>query len=136
MRIPLLSAAAVIGVLTTSQANAQLPGAGMGAQMLERVVQMDLNKDGAVSKDEARAARLAQFAKLDANKDGAIDASERPTDREARRFTAADADGDGKVTQAEWLNAPYPLFDRFDANHDGVIDAQELGKLRQMVGAR
>ncbi|HEY1126109.1 MAG TPA: EF-hand domain-containing protein [Sphingobium sp.] len=102
----------------------------------------DTNGDGAVSRAEYAAARLARFEKLDRNGDGAISRDDfgrliRLAPRLARRIdtllAAADTNYDGRVTRAEYAAAPMPLFDRLDVNHDGRIDGQELAAARAHV---
>ncbi|MBB3910369.1 EF-hand domain-containing protein [Sphingomonas desiccabilis] len=52
---------------------------GMGQRMLARV---DTNKDGAISREEFRAAAATRFERMDANRDGRIDAAEQNAMRE------------------------------------------------------
>lgn len=52
---------------------------GMGERMLARV---DANKDGAISREEFRAAATTRFERMDANRDGRIDAAEQNALRE------------------------------------------------------
>jgi hypothetical protein len=59
---------------------------GKGGRMLERV---DTNKDGAISREEFRAAAAARFERMDANRDGRIDAAEQSAMRERMKARGA-----------------------------------------------
>jgi hypothetical protein len=102
----------------------------------------DTNGDGAVSRAEYAAARMARFDKLDRNGDGSISRDDfgrliRLAPRLGRRIdmllAAADTNYDGRVSRAEYGAMPMPLFDRLDLNHDGRIDSQELDAARAHV---
>ncbi len=65
---------------------------------------IDTNKDGAITREEARAAHARRFERLDANQDGTISLEEFQTTAE-RRFARYDLDGDGRVTREEMAEA-------------------------------
>lgn len=98
------------------------------AQDSMSLARADTNSDGAVSRVEAQAARVALFDRLDANRDDALTEAERGG-RGARRFARADSDGDGRVSRTELTSQPIRAFDRFDANSDERLDASELERL-------
>lgn len=105
----------------------------------------DVNKDGIVTRDEAKAyPRLAgDFDAADANKDGQLDTAEMNAHRERmrvemraqaeERWKAADKDGDGSVSRAE-AEVSMPRiaerFEKFDANGDGRISRDEMHGFR------
>ncbi len=111
---------------------------------------MDTNKDGKISKDEAKNFIAQSFDRIDTNKDGFIDKDE------LRRFVsqnmalggggglgrgfgrggfpgaagpdfdALDKDADGRLTRDELKGTPWAEhFDEIDTNKDGKIDKKE-----------
>jgi len=123
------------GVITKDEAAKFQPGAGAGAGMIaRRVLGMDKDRDGKVSRDEFTGPP-ANFDRLDANKDGFITRNELPGAAAAgvgapdramlrERLQAMDKDGDGKVSKDEFTGEP-ALFDRLDTNKDGVISRED-----------
>ncbi len=65
---------------------------------------IDINKDGAITREEARAAHARRFERLDANKDGTVSLEEFQAIAE-RRFARHDLNGDGRVTREEMAQA-------------------------------
>ncbi|MGB5103541.1 MAG: EF-hand domain-containing protein [Steroidobacteraceae bacterium] len=106
---------------------------------------VDANKDGIVSREEAKDhPRLASsFDAWDKNKDGSLDEAEMTAHREAmraemrakahERLKAADTDGDGSISRQE-AEASMPglaaKFDRMDADKDGKISSDEMHGFR------
>ncbi len=104
--------------------------------------QADSNNDGAVTRSEYDASRLAQFDRLDANDDGQLTRDEMRAGREGRghhrrgghrgmHLERADANNDGAITRDEFLARPTQMFARLDANSDGVISAEERPQRRE-----
>ncbi len=111
------------------------------SQILER---MDANKDGKISKDEARGPIAENFDRIDTNKDGFIDKAElrRMVARNmamagggpaaaggamAPDFDALDKNADGRLTREELKGTPWhDKFDEIDTNGDGKIDKKEF----------
>jgi Ca2+-binding EF-hand superfamily protein len=113
---------------------------GMKALKVEKIEErfrtQDLNKDGRLSADESKMPP-PRFARIDANNDGALTREELRAAFEARaerhagkpgkpQFERMDADKDGKVTKAEALAAASERFTRLDTNKDGIITGEEL----------
>jgi len=65
---------------------------------------IDIDKDGAITREEARAAHARRFERLDANKDGTVSLEEFQAIAE-RRFARHDLNGDGRVTREEMAEA-------------------------------
>jgi Ca2+-binding EF-hand superfamily protein len=109
--------------------------------------QMDTNKDGRISKAEAKGKLAEFFDQLDTNKDGYLDKEELR--RAATRFLAnqggkggglgaalqrrgpefddLDKNADGRLTREELKGTPFAdHFDEIDANKDGKIDPKEF----------
>jgi hypothetical protein len=129
--------------------------AAVEAKVKEHFAQIDSNKDGAITKEEADAFRTAKrsemrdkmFTALDADKNGQISRQEfdtRPERKDGAHpmghmgrsyhrgmgmhgdlFTKADANGDGKVTLSEATGKALEMFDKADANKDGTVTPEE-----------
>jgi hypothetical protein len=95
----------------------------------ERLMALDTNHDGKISKDEfaARAAMMGHHRKDDATAD-----ANAPKSDGARMFTRLDTNHDGYLDAAE-INAMLARrFARQDANHDGVLTPDERHAMRGM----
>ncbi|MFL5246081.1 MAG: EF-hand domain-containing protein [Gemmataceae bacterium] len=99
---------------------------------VERMVQsflerFDTNKDGRISKEEAKGKLAENFDRLDANKDGYLDKEE--LQRAARLVLANRAKGEGNKP-AEKKNPPALSagkdFDALDRNADGRLSREEV----------
>ena len=141
MRLTLMIAA--LAVASTAQAGDPPPAhpAGYG---------LDANRDGVVSREEAKASsRLSgSFEAWDKNKDGQLDQAEMTAHREAmrgemrarawERWKAADKDGDGSLSREE-AEASMPHmagnFEVMDADKDGRISQDEMHGFR-MAGKK
>lgn len=125
-----------------------LAGAAVASPVLaqsrfaDRFEEADGNHDGAVTRAEFQAARVARFDQMDRNGDGAIGRDDfgrllrfrqQAGQRLDELLAEADANHDGRVTRAELERAPTPLFDRADANRDGRVDAGEREAARARV---
>ncbi|WP_423823984.1 EF-hand domain-containing protein [Salinisphaera sp. SPP-AMP-43] len=118
----------------------------MAAQAAEQLTQADTNKDGKISRAEAKAAQSRSFERLDSNGNGQLDRQEfdkgQPglpanadaQDKQRRQsiitgwFDNIDSNGDGKISESEYQQAVAPYFDRMDSNGDGSISSDELKK--------
>lgn len=130
--------AAILVAIATIPASAQ-PG---------RLAAVDLNNDGAISRDEATEARRQMFTRLDTNSDGQVSAAEMQSARDTVKAAAQmvdamivirtrrmDADGNGTLSQDEFM-AENPMFDRIDRNGDGIASAEEIAEARAKFTAR
>jgi Ca2+-binding EF-hand superfamily protein len=120
----------------------------------EFVKRFDMNKDGALSKDEMPPFFARAFERgADANGDGKLDRTEvaamltrmrgfmaqpqnAPTDVE--KFVTSvldrqDENKDGKISRAEAKDRLAGMFDQVDTNKDGFVDRAELRVLAQRM---
>lgn len=117
------------------------------ARFEELFAATDKNRDGVVTKAEARASNVRAMAKhfdqMDANGDGRLMKEEMQASiakstggrgghgaRFEQKYKAADKDGDGTLskeeTQAAKLDRITQRFDQVDANKDGKLTRDEL----------
>lgn len=108
---------------------------------------VDTNKDGAISREEAKshAHLLADFDTIDANKDGQLDKDELTKHHDAHRsemraqaveqWKAADTDGNGDLSRAEAAAQPRIAehFDKLDADGNGQLTPEEMRAARKDV---
>ena len=103
------------------------------------LAQFDKDKDGKISKSEARGKIADNFAAFDLDKDGFLDRGElrliavrflaagKPNPKAAQDFDSLDLNADGRLSRAELKGTPYAaVFDQIDSNGDGLIDRQEF----------
>jgi len=110
---------------------------GRSGDPIQRLMQMDANKDGAIQKEEWKA-RPEMFDRLDKNKDGELTKAELESlAKDMRRrggwknrasnalFRRMDTNKDKRISPDEWtMNADH--FAKFDANGDGFITPDEV----------
>lgn len=119
------------------------PTHGQRSGMNHRFMGADVNKDGAVSREEALALFDKHFAAMDQNKDAKITADEMKAARAAvakergaryraafeARYKKADANQDGTLNRDE-IKAGMPrlekAFERADSNKDGQLSLDEI----------
>lgn len=112
---------------------------------------LDTNKDGKISREEAKGPLAEQFDRLDLNKDGFLDKEELRkaaarllANKENKKmdkpggildaggpaipdFDALDRNADGRLTPDELKGTPYAdKFEEMDTNKDGKIDKKEF----------
>lgn len=85
-----------------------------GVRLGERLKELDVDKDGAVTVEEFLSRRETSFGRYDRNKDGVIDAS--------------DFDAVAKENADYWMKR---FLKRFDADKDGRIGKEEFTKARK-----
>jgi len=128
------------------------------ARIKERLIRMDSNRDGAVTREEIRAHvgeamkqhQDATFAAMDANNDGSVSRAEFDAHRDGRiamrgegkreRRMAmrgfADADGDGRIVIDDVVKKALERFDAADANKDGTLTPEERRAAREAMRGR
>lgn len=132
----LVCATSLVGVAVAQAAKKQ------AAPFRELFVELDVNRDRAIERDEVPPSGRAAFDRLlrraDLNHNGKLEAGEyrdllldlRDFGQLVRkkavdRFNAMDRDHDGKVSREEFTG-PRPRFDVLDRNGDGQITEQEF----------
>lgn len=92
----------------------------------------DADKDGVVTKAEAKSFGEDRFGKIDADGDGKVTAAEMEADmmarlkeRVAERMKRADTDGDGVISADEAAAMQQRMFARMDRNDDGVLSSAD-----------
>lgn len=110
---------------------------GAAAQSEQMLRQLDRNRDGFISRDEADAFRGGRFDELDVDGDGAVsrremmDRLQRRMEREFdQRFNSFDADRDGRIDRREYRGKK-DRFERLDRDRDGLISPRELKRARR-----
>jgi Ca2+-binding EF-hand superfamily protein len=93
---------------------------------------MDTNKDGKITRDEARQAGERMFQQMDQDKNGSVTPAEAEAGMKAlkaekmeERFSALDLNKDGRIS-ADESKMPPQRFARIDANNDGALTREEL----------
>lgn len=118
-------------------------GAQAGSWGSDYFDKSDTDKDGALSKEEMQAARMAHMQGTDADKDGFITSDEllaqhmaRMQAKKDKHFTGFaakfDANKDGKVAMTEIQSHEPPFFAKADANGDGKLTKEEMKTAKQM----
>ncbi len=87
---------------------------------------IDMDHDGTISMDEAKAAASAKFDTLDTDHEATLDKSELTGIVAAKSFTQADKDRDGTLDKAEYVALVIQTFKQADADHDGTLEPKEL----------
>lgn len=131
-------AALVAAALVAGVAHA---GGGFHGQHAQMLKQADANGDGQTTVAEAKAKVLQRAVEIDANRDGAISLEELQAHREqmraqrrAARFAALDADKNGQVSVEEFAAVRAERIERFDRNGDGILDASDHRGFRRGEG--
>ncbi|MGE4265737.1 MAG: EF-hand domain-containing protein [Desulfovibrio sp.] len=156
-------ASAVTRKVPAATAGRKVPAAKRDAKPPLRSV--DANHDGRVTREEFLAGTKKRFAKADANRDGVISAQEAKAAKlalqqkrakaEARRqakgkpvkprksgasskpyLSALDANKDGRVSQKEYLARREKKFKEMDVNRDGVVSREEARSAKTQAQQR
>ncbi|WP_319529804.1 hypothetical protein [uncultured Cohaesibacter sp.] len=108
-----------------------------GVGYLAMMQNFDINKDGALSKDEMTAGLKKIFEDNDEDGDKSISLAEfKPnwtTMTEPMRvqvFQRRDRDGDGKITLSEMTSPGLAMFERRDINNDDKLDSADCPQCR------
>ncbi|MDA1232252.1 MAG: EF-hand domain-containing protein, partial [Planctomycetota bacterium] len=102
------------------------PGDGGDAQMVQRLMEMDANKDGKLSKDELPERMQSMLTRGDKNKDGVLDKEEIMA---SFRERSGGQEGGGPFGGGPFGGGPEfiaQLFERADADKDGELKGEEI----------
>lgn len=112
------------------------------------LAEMDADKDGAVSAEEAEARATQKFEEIDTDKDGSVSLDEMDKYREAEKAkreaemkkhedqmkqkyrAKVDPDGDGKITKEEFVKSAAEHQKKMDVNGDGKVTKEEAMERR------
>lgn len=97
-----------------------MPAAG-GEISQDQLTKLDMNKDGAVGREEYDQAMSAAFKNLDKNSDNTLTAEEVGTILTPEQFAAVDANKDGKISHDEMTSQVGNDFAAADTNKDGQL---------------
>jgi hypothetical protein len=126
------------------------------ARIKDRLVRMDSNRDGAVTREERRAHvgevmkehQNAMFAAMDADNNGSVNRAEFDAHRERRIATRGEgkrerrmamrgfADADGRIVIADAVKKALERFDAADANRDGTLTPEERRTAREAMRSK
>jgi Ca2+-binding EF-hand superfamily protein len=135
MKYKLIVALALLAPIQIIQAADDKPAKKKDADsaQVDRMVQamldrFDVNKDGKISKEEAKGKLAENFDRLDTNKDGYLDKEEL---RRAARFIIANMPKAEGSKPGEKKNSPAAVppgidFDALDRNADGRLSREEV----------
>jgi hypothetical protein len=132
VRLVLCSAIAGTPFAFPHDGAAQGTGLSFGAVMApdarsaaDLVTMFDDDKDGKISRIEARLKIVRVFSGFDKDHNDRLSPSELPN-VPPDDFSRADQNRDGVLSAVEFLGADFASFDRLDANSDGFITVDEL----------
>jgi hypothetical protein len=121
-------------ILALLPASALAQPAANRADVIARMGEADLNRDGTVTRPELIEWRKVSFTRFDRNRDGAVSDADIPSF--LRRSSVGgqfdllkgqfDANRDGRVTREEFVGAPTAVFDMVDVNRDNVLTRAEI----------
>lgn len=147
----MITAALLVAALGTTATIAQAKGPRGGPHI--DLTQMDLDGNGAITKDEITAFNETRFTEADADGNGSLSQEEalsamsahfdgdvpaRFEERFSRMFSRMDADDSGGLTLQEQFpeDRTARMFDRLDADEDGTLSAEELEQAKSHRGDR
>jgi Ca2+-binding EF-hand superfamily protein len=125
-----------------------------GGMDIERIVdnilqQQDTDKDGKISRAEAKGRLAEAFEKVDTNKDGFLDRAELRVLAQrigpgpggvqgpGADFDALDKNADGRLTREELRGTPFfARFDEIDTDRSGMIDRREFEKYQKAQASK
>jgi len=96
------------------------PNANKPAETVQRLMILDRNGDGVLSKDEVPERLQGIFARSDANHDGKI------TPDEIRASASTQTGPNGRALRSGDATRMDPVLNAIDTNHDGVLSADEI----------
>ena len=111
------------GQVTPGEYNPKLEDTAAGDEMVARMMALDRNGDGVLSRDEVPARMQAMFDRGDTDHDGKL------TQVEIRAMAAGQADPQGRPVgrgNATGMLRMDPVMDALDVDHDGILSAAEI----------
>ncbi|MDE1177792.1 MAG: EF-hand domain-containing protein [Edaphobacter sp.] len=96
------------------------PNANKPDETVQRLMVLDKNGDGVLTKDEVPERMQGMFDRLDTNHDGKITPDEIKASASTQRGPNGRAERTGEATRRD------PVLNALDTDHDGVISAAEI----------
>lgn len=96
------------------------PTANKPDETVQRLMLLDRNGDGVISKDEVPERMQGLFARIDANNDGKI------TPDEIRSSAKTQAGPNGRAQRGGEASRMDPVLNAIDTDHDGILSAAEI----------
>jgi Ca2+-binding EF-hand superfamily protein len=127
----ILAFLASISVLAQDPQGQSSPRQRGGPNGEKRMKRMDINNDGAISRDEWKGKPEA-FDRIDKDGDNLITREElgAAARRQAGRLNQMDTNNDGAISRDEW-KGDERRFNRLDVNSDGVVTKEERRSVRR-----
>lgn len=96
------------------------PNANKPNETVQRLMALDRNGDGVLTRDEVPERLQGLFTRADVNHDGKL------TSEEIRASAAGQAGPKGRVQHSGNATRMDPVLDAIDTNHDGILSAEEI----------
>jgi len=123
---------AVVAIAGLTQAQTPKPTIDLSPGLQERFTKADLDRNGALSRNEAVTAGFAsekRFDGVDSDRDGVVNLFEIGKYLAGQRsgWAGADTNGDGEISRAEAAKSPslMDVFTKADRNGDGIVRKEE-----------
>lgn len=130
MNVAIFVLALSFGAAVFAQDPQGQPGGAGRRNREKRMKQLDVNNDGAISRDEWKG-KSEVFDRIDKNRDGSLSRDELSgAPRPGSRVNQMDTNKDNQISRDEWKGNPR-RFGRLDVNSDGVITKEELRSVRR-----
>ena len=104
------------------------PAANKPDETVQRLMSLDKNGDGTLTKDEVPERLQGLFARTDTNRDGKL------TPDEIRASASTQAGPNGRPQSSGDATRMDPVLSAIDTNHDGALDATELANRDIHIG--
>ena len=112
---------------TSAQPAEKMEPVKHGAEKENHFAEMDIDKDGKISKDEFNAHAKEEYKNKDKNKDGKI------TKDECGKFDKLNTDGNDFLSEEEFVKGHAGMFEKMDADKDGFVTQDEMKDMKKAM---